>query len=151
MFSKRIVFDSGNLEKYSETVGYGLVDVSEIQKMSSTDSGAALKCGGWNVRRLVEIAHPDRDVVVYRIDVPEFGTYRVDVRIDGPASNVALFAGRRNLIDYGISIGTGEEYHRTFYQAVTPYIPALCSERCNDKCIFISLAGMSAGDLQISL
>ena len=173
MFSKRIVFDSGNHEKYNEAVGYGLVDVPEIQKQSRTDSEAALRCGGWNVRRLVDGAGAEsemedrqeklasgkgvegesrcRNVVVYRIDVPEFGTYRVDVKLAGAASKVTLFAGRRNLIDYGINVEAGAEYARTFYQAVTPYIPALCSERCNDKCIFISVAGVPNCGLQISV
>ncbi|MCR5558338.1 MAG: S-layer homology domain-containing protein [Butyrivibrio sp.] len=173
MFSKKIVFEAGSAAEYNETDGYGLVDVSGIQDGSRTDSEAALMCGGWNVRRLMDGAGAEpvmedrqeklasgkdvegesrcRNVVVYRIDVPEFGTYCVYVRIAGAASKLILFAGRRNLIDYGINVEAGAEYARTFYQAVTPYIPALCSERCNDKCIFISVAGGPNCGLQISV
>lgn len=134
------------------------VNIEKIQVESRTDSEAAIKCGGWNARRLLKGGeHKEensssekksgecpRDVVVYRIDVPEFGTYRVEVTISAGKENVrnlSLFAGRRNLIDYGISIDQGKEYTRNFYQAVTPYIPALCSERCNDRYIFVSIAG----------
>jgi lysophospholipase L1-like esterase len=135
-----------------------IVDVKKIQAESRTDSEAELKCGGWNVRRLLEcgegreeagsseakVGGCPRDVAVYRIDVPEFGTYKVEVAITAGkegVKNLALFAGRRNLIDYRVNIDAGKEYTRSFYQAVTPYIPALCSERCNDKCIFVSFAG----------
>ncbi len=140
----------------------------EYLPVSETDSVVALKNGGWNVRRLVaksgcnEINSaaeantecsdekgniPSRDVDVYRIDVPGEGTYKVELTLFAgkeKLENVSLFAGRRNLIDYGIGIEAGEEYSKVFYQAVTPYIPPLCSEPVIDKSIFISIAGLSS-------
>ena len=144
------------------------VNVEKIQSESRTDSEAALRCGGWNARRLLEHGESieeagsseqkaggcPRDVAVYKIDVPEFGTYKVDVTISAgkeAVKNLALFAGRRNLIDYGVSIDEGKDYIRTFYQAVIPYIPALCAERCNDKCILVSVACVTQVDLKITV
>lgn len=145
---------------YSKEKGYGYLELTkgitkcdgEYLPVSETDSVIALKNGGWNVRRLAEVACRDeigsmlyRNVDLYRIDVPEEGTYRVDLSIDAgkeDLKNLSVFAGRRNLIDYEVSIKAGEKYTRTFYQAVTPYIPPLCSEPVIDRCIFISIAGM---------
>ena len=90
-----------------------------------------------------------RDVVIIRKEVPEFGTYRVEVTItanEGDLNNLTLFAGRRNMIERGILISKGKTYKKTFYQAVTPYIPALSSKRNDDKCIFVSIAGLMDAD-----
>ena len=146
MFKKEIMFKDGYIEEYNRDCGYGSVAVRDIQEKNRTDSEAAIRCGGWNVRRLLDDQATDaiRDVSVYRVDVPEFGTYRLNVTITAEkedVENLFLFAGRRNLIDHGISIRRGKEYSRSFYQAVTPYIPALCSQRSDDKCIFISVTG----------
>ena len=161
---------------YSKEKGYGYLELTkgitkcdgEYLPVTETDSVIALKNGGWNVRRLAEAACRDeigskadstsacsakkgsmlhRNVDLYRIDVPEEGTYRVDLSINAgkeDLKNLSVFAGRRNLIDYEVSIKAGEKYTRTFYQAVTPYIPPLCSEPVIDRCIFISIAGMKS-------
>lgn len=161
---------------YLKEKGYGYLELTkgitkcdgEYLPVTETDSVIALKNGGWNVRRLAEAACRDeigsiaasnaacrvekdcmlyRNVDLYRIDVPEEGTYRVDLSINAgkeDLKNLSVFAGRRNLIDYEVSIKAGEKYTRTFYQAVTPYIPPLCSEPVIDRCIFISIAGMKS-------
>ena len=157
---------------YSKEKGYGYLELTkgitkcdgEYLPVSETDSVIALKNGGWNVRRLTEAACRNgigsiaasnaacrvkkdcmlyRNIDLYRIDVPEEGTYRVELSIHTGKErleNLSVFAGRRNLIDYGISIDAGEKYTKTFYQAVTPYIPPLCSEPVIDMGIFISIA-----------
>ena len=91
---------------YSKEKGYGYLELTkgitkcdgEYLPVSETDSVIALKNGGWNVRRLTEAACRNgigsiaasnaacrvkkdcmlyRNVDLYRIDVPEEGTYRV--------------------------------------------------------------------------
>ena len=128
--------------------------------VKDTDSYTALFNGGWNKRRLAEIgnsandADRNRNVVVYRFDVTEFGTYRVEVSIrafEKDLTNLSVFAGRRNMIDLNITVRKGEQYERSFYQAVFPYIPALSSKRIEDKCIYVSVAGVNASDLEKAL
>ncbi len=171
MFCNNIKVNTKESSYYSVENGFGIIDPLAIQNTAKTDSDAAIKCGGWNCRRLngpeanaceksvnikssnnsendeaanaTESAH-NRDVIILRVDVPEFGTYKVDVSIsvcDKDADNLTLFAGRRNMIADRFSVKRGESFDISFYQAVTPYIPALRSERCNDKCIFISVSG----------
>ena len=140
--------------------------LSNSTKEIHTDSELALQNGGWNYRRLVQnkVTGADidksknnadgeqlqqenvcRNVAILRKDVPEFGTYRVEVTITAKEENlqnITLFAGRRNMIERGIYIPKGTTYKKTFYQVVTPYIPALSSKRYEDKSVFISVAGI---------
>ena len=153
MFCKEFSLDIKNTDAYSADTGYGLIDLLTIQNASETDSDAALKCGGWNLRRLSEPII-DRNVAVFRIDVPEFGTYRIDASInarDSDSNNLTLFAGRRNMVANRFSVKKGKSFEISFYQAVTPYIPALRSERCNDKCIFLSVSGSDDLVMNISV
>ena len=181
MFCKDIKINTKDSSYYSNEIGYGLIDPFSIQKVSETDSDAALKCGGWNCRRLersdansCEISEnnnsnvcnqseikntsdtaaiKNRSVTIVRIDVPEFGTYKTTVSISAEegADNLTLFAGRRNMIADRFSVKRGRNFEISFYQAVTPYIPALRSERCEDKCIFISVSGSDELALDISI
>ncbi len=166
MFFRKIEIKGDEPIFYTQDAGYGIINVKEIQDACETDSDAALKCGGWNMRRLAgadDAAGDDsllkeesentagstdksRDVTVVRIDVPEFGTYRVNVILRSKNSDIekfSLFAGRRNMIFCNAFVKRAEEYVHSFYQAVTPYIPALRSKRSEEKCIFISFTGLS--------
>lgn len=126
-----------------------VVDKSDVENKYDTESEAALKNGGWNYRKFADISDYDidkrRGVTVFKSEVSEFGTYEVtvSVRTYGEDRDISLFAGRRNLIDGNIRLSEGEVYTKVFYQAVMPYIPALSSKRCNDKYIFVSMAGFS--------
>ncbi len=113
-----------------------------------TDSDAALYNGGWNKRRIEDGFSYDsrRKVTIFRADVPEFGTYRVEYivkAVDSDIENMTLFAGRRNMIDRGIRAKKGVTYKKVFHLAVFPYIPALRPDRCEDKAIFVSWTGIS--------
>ena len=118
------------------------------QNIKGTDGYVALKSGGWTNRRLGE-GSDQRNVRIFKFDVPEFGTYSVELVVkkgDSDIRNMAVFAGRRNMVGHKINLLEEKTYNRNFYVAVTPYIPALSSERCDDKNIFISLTGVSPED-----
>ncbi len=109
----------------------------------TTESEISLLSGGWNKRRLKTSfdygKEPEREVSLFKAQVPEFGTYKVEVTLRSGKDKVrglTLFAGRRNIVASDVCVdGT---FSNTFYVAVTPYIPALTSERNNDKNIFVS-------------
>ncbi len=135
---------------------FTIVRQEDIEDKYMTDAEAALKNGGWNYRKFEKITDQkkggedrERNVTVFRLEVPEFGTYEVTVTIKAGEGErkLTLFAGRRNLIDTDIILKSGETYRKTFYQAVTPYIPALSPRRCNDKFVFVSLAGVDSNEL----
>ncbi|WP_051196837.1 GDSL-type esterase/lipase family protein [Butyrivibrio sp. XBB1001] len=135
---------------------FTVVRQEDIEDKYMTDAEAALKNGGWNYRKFEKITDQEkggedreRNVTVFRLEVPEFGTYEVTVTIKAGEGErkLILFAGRRNLIDTDIILKSGETYRKTFYQAVTPYIPALSSRRCNDKFVFVSIAGVNSNEL----
>lgn len=136
---------------------FTIVRQRDIEDKYATDAEASLKNGGWNYRKFENITDQkkcgddkERSVTVFRQEVPEFGTYEVTVTIKAGEGErkLSLFAGRRNLIDADIRLGSQETYEKTFYQAVTPYIPALSSKRCNDKYVFVSIAGLSPCELE---
>lgn len=122
--------------------------------VQDTDSYKALLNGGWNKRRLINKDsickdNRNRNVVIKEYEVSEFGTYRVEVSILAGSKgffDLTLFAGRRNMIARNIDIKASSKYHKVFYQAVFPYIPALTAERLNDKKIYISVAGIDEAD-----
>lgn len=127
---------------------------------SSTDAELALKNGGWNDRRFeVEPEKEELDgrkVTVLRYEVSEFGTYKVTFELKPgkrDIENMTLFAGRRNMIEKNINVSAGrnESFKREFYVAVTPYIPALSPDRCNDKVIFVSYAGIGTEDSDVQV
>ena len=137
-------------------------------RVEDTDSYMALKNGGWNKRRLISCSdgersevqdpgfweHKNRNVVIKRYDVPDFGTYKLEVTISALShdlSDMTLFAGRRNMIERGIGIRKGEIFSISFYQAVFPYIPALTAKRLEDKAVYISIAGVDEADLDGAL
>ncbi len=147
---------------YSVEKGYGYWDPEMVKSLYGTDSEISLKSGGWNRRRLEESdEYSKRNVLIIKVDTPEFGTYRVDIRIAAvkfSVENMTLFAGRRNIIDNSVNITSqdntvGEVYQKTIYQAITPYIPALASKRCNDKNLFLSITGIGceADNLDIKI
>lgn len=122
--------------------------------VQDTDSYKALLNGGWNKRRLINKDsickdNRNRNVVIKEYEVSEFGTYRVEVSILAGSKgffDLTLFAGRRNMIARNIDIKASSKYHKVFYQAVFPYIPALTAKRLNDKKIYISVAGIDEAD-----
>ncbi len=125
----------------------GFITLSVDDKV--TDSELALLNGGWNKRRLIEDCEmPDennRDVKLFRAEVPEFGTYRVEFAIRAgqkDIENMTIFAGRRNMLAKSVYVRKKELYYKLFYLAVFPYIPALSSERRNDMSVYISIAGL---------
>lgn len=127
--------------------GYGTWEPHMARTHKPTASEEALKSGGWN-RRVFEdvVSIPDREVLIVKAQVPAFGTYKVKIRISSETRTVdklILFAGRREMIDSNVTINAGSAYEKEFCVAVTPYIPALSSERCEDKDIFISLTGIN--------
>lgn len=141
----------GTDDKYSNEKGFGLWEPVVSGGEYRTDSEVALFNGGWNKRRIHEGFSYDskRRVTIFKADVPEFGTYEVEVSVKAVKSdieNLTLFAGRRNMLDRGICIKEGETYAKVFYQAVFPYIPALTSKRQNDKEIYLSWTGIKSDD-----
>lgn len=144
-----------------ETIEFEKWNIKEIEDKYSTEGDVALRSGGWTYRKLdlsgeneagkdaggadSRCEQRNRSVVIFKASVATFGTYRVTVRISAGADNLnglTLFAGRRNLIDRNISIAAGEVYEKNFCQAVMPYIPALSSEICEEKSLFVSIAGL---------
>ncbi|MGI6106515.1 MAG: GDSL-type esterase/lipase family protein [Lachnospiraceae bacterium] len=137
---------------YTEAKGCGLVDPSRTA--GKTDSEKALHAGGWNARSRsgndgirtgngVFMQDP-RGVVICRIDVPEYGTYRVGAVLRAGKTAVSgayVFAGRRNLCAGPVSIPAGGAAECSFYTCVTPYIPALTPVPCLEKAVYVSVTG----------
>jgi lysophospholipase L1-like esterase len=145
-------------EFYAPERGYGLVDQKMVD--GETNNEKALNNGGWNLRSSfkgeyescfatvsdgVKIVY-DRQVLIYRIDVSEYGTYEVTVRgkADSDIRGMKIWTGRRNLVQDSMSLKEGEEYSKTFYTNVTPYIPALTSVPMMTKAIYICISGLGA-------
>lgn len=113
------------------------------KNIKDTDTWKALNNGGWTDRRLAgsyECDSSKRNIEVKKACVSEFGTYRVDLELVAKVNieNMTVFAGRRNMLEQNIKISAGGCFKRTFYIAVTPYIPALSVKRYEDKTIYIS-------------
>ena len=111
--------------------------------IKDTDTWKALNNGGWTNRRLKEGYKCDdckRAIAIKKVTVSEFGTYRVDLEFMAKDNirDMSLFAGRRNMVSRGIDLAKGEKYKKSFYIAVTPYIPALSAKRYDDKTIYVS-------------
>ena len=111
--------------------------------IKDTDTWKALNNGGWTNRRLKDNYKCDdckRVIAVKKVPVSEFGTYRVDLEFMAKDNirDMSLFAGRRNMVSRGINLAKGEKYKKSFYIAVTPYIPALSAKRYVDKTIYVS-------------
>ncbi len=146
MFIRNFTVAGSNPENtYSQEKGFGVFEPNMATTSQNTASEQALKSGGWNRREFEETnSFPDREVLIIKTRVPSFGTYSCKVRIsskDNDIENAMLFSGRRNLIDSSVSIKADEIYEKQFYTAVTPYIPGLSAQRCNDKDVFISITG----------
>ena len=112
------------------------------KNIRETESWEALNNGGWTRRRLESGQNfsSNRNINVEKLMVSEFGTYEVIVSITAKKdiTDMTLFAGRRNMIQQNIDIAAGESFCRSFFVAVTPYIPALSAKRYKDKTILIS-------------
>ncbi len=130
---------------YTAEKGFGFWEPEMAKVTAIVDHERALKSGGWVKRNFLEPVDPaGREVLIIKMDVPEFGTYSVNFSItalNDPIRNMTVFTSRRNMLDNRIELQKGKTYSRDFCIAVTPYIPALSSKRCNDKDIFISLSG----------
>lgn len=144
---------------FTEEQGYGFVDQGHLP--GNTKSEQALFSGGWNLRPSAQtewkhslIAAPegvriqmDRFVMIFKVLVPEEGTYRITVKINAGSEaipSMALFSGRRNLVERDICVPSGQSYEKSFLTYVAPYIPAMTSIPCTEKAIYISAVGQSA-------
>jgi lysophospholipase L1-like esterase len=159
MYSEDYSLTGGRLPLYSDGSGAGFIDLSKTE--GETEAYKSLAAGGWNLRRssVYSLAaslqaresgvfvKSSREVAVFRADVPEFGTYKIEVTLtaDAPVRNMSLFAGRRNLVNRGICLESGETFSRTFHVQITPYIPALTSVPKREAAVYISFTGQNAG------
>ncbi len=139
---------------YSKERGYGLFTPKMAVTTSGTAHEEALKSGGWNNRHFYEeVSDEGRQVQIIKVSVPSFDTYRVTVKlsaIDNDIENLTLFSSRRAMIARDISIPAGSTWEKTYHTAVTPFIPALSSVRCEDKDIFISYSGCNIDTQNLS-
>ncbi|MCR5108482.1 MAG: hypothetical protein K6B28_09995 [Lachnospiraceae bacterium] len=139
---------------YNEEKGFGFYDTGYASSSSLTLAERSLKNGGWFRRDLKEKTDvSDREVLIIKIPVREFGTYQIKLKIlalKEPVKKLSIFSMRRTILNNMLSLEPDKAYTRTFFVAVTPYIPAFSYKRCNDKDIFISLTGegliKSSGD-----
>ncbi|MBP3277568.1 MAG: hypothetical protein J6M44_01290 [Butyrivibrio sp.] len=144
---KKVINITGTYQDnlYTDERGYGFWEPEMAKVTSITDHERALKSGGWVKRDLMEDTDTTgRDVIIFKIAVPEFGTYSVDLKVGISKKNIenmSVFTSRRNMLDNRISIEPGGCYQRTFCVNVTPYIPALSSIPCDDRSIFVSFTG----------
>ena len=145
MFTLNFKLQETDNSLYSPERGYGFFEPEMADCLSGTAHEQALKSGGWNRRSFYEeVSDEGRRVRIIKITVPSFTTYKVTVRINALSkdiSNLTLFSSRRAMIARGIDIPGKGSYEKSFYTAVTPYIPALSSVRNNDKDIFVSFTG----------
>ncbi len=137
--------DSYKENLYTAERGYGFFEPEMAENISGIDHEQALKSGGWIRRHFYEpVVEPDRQVLIIKAAVPEFGTYKVCVLFtarEKSIENLILFSSRRAMIERDITIPAGGTHKAVYHTAVTPYIPALSAKRCNDRDIFISLTG----------
>lgn len=161
MFSKEYSFGLGQIEAesyFSNDKACGFVDLTA----ETTDSNEvkSLLAGRWSYRKSDEGALKnaftttengvkilrDRDLLIFRASVPEYGVYKVTATFsaeENPA-NLTIFTGRRNLVDRKVSVDAGQTYTRSFYTYVTPYIPAISSVPLEDKSVYLSFSGKDA-------
>ncbi|MCR4832025.1 MAG: rhamnogalacturonan acetylesterase [Butyrivibrio sp.] len=155
-----------NLDLYNAEKGYGIVDAPSVE--GKTDSEKSLFMGGWNLRKSAAgnnsdayittsdgvYITKDRYVLIFRVDVPNEGIYRVTIKVkasNGVISDMRIFAGRRNMIAHGIDIAENESYEKSFLTTVYPYIPAMTSIPNTQKAIYVSVAGQNAGISSIAV
>ena len=144
---KKVIRITGSYQEnlYTDAEGCGFWEPEMAQVTSITDHERALKSGGWVKRDLLEqVDTTGREVIIYRIAVPEPGTYSVDLRIDvtnHDIENMSVFTSRRNMLDNKVNIKAGKSYQRSFGVNVTPYIPALSSKPVEDLAIYVSFTG----------
>ncbi len=130
---------------FSSEKGYGFFAPEMISPALPTAHEEALKSGGWNRRQFLSpVCEPDREVLIIKASVPRFGTYRVTVKLtalEKDITDLTLFASRRAMIARDIKISSNDIYVKNFYSMVTPFIPALSSQRYDNRDIFISVTG----------
>ncbi len=145
MFTLNFKLQESDNSLYSPERGYGFFEPEMAEASSGTAHEEALKSGGWNRRHFYEeVPDEGRRVKIIKIPVPFFATFRVTVRITAlrrSIGSLTLFSSRRAMIARNVDIPAGSTYQKAFHTAVTPYIPALSSVRCNDKDIFVSFTG----------
>lgn len=144
---------------FSEETGFGFIHQENLP--GKTKSEQSIYSGGWNLRKNslndwksslhtckngVEIIS-ERFVMIFKILVPEEGSYQITLSShagDDGISDMALFTGRRNLVERNIKIAPNKSYTKCFMAFTAPYIPALTSIPCTEKAIYISLTGKHA-------
>ncbi len=161
MYKKIFTFGTNLISSvlFTEEQGYGFVDQEHLN--GKTKSEQALFSGGWNLRSsaqkewkqsLTAVSEgvriqSNRFVMIFKVLVPEEGSYRVTVKITAGAEGIPsmmLFSGRRNLIERDIQLAPNQSYEKSFLTYVAPYIPAMTSTPCTEKAIYISAAGKYA-------
>lgn len=163
MYSQTFLFGTKLIQSnnyFSEEIGHGFINFHSIT--GCTEAEKALQAGGWTLRKSAEAALEEfssttecgvtaiaeRAVLVYKIIVPNYGTYRISFKAIAPSNqpieHMDLYCGRRNLVEHNISVKAGETYTRNFYASVTAYIPALSSIPNTEKAIYISVCGLHA-------
>lgn len=163
MYSGTFLFGSNDITEsvlFTKEREYGFVDQEHLE--GKTRAEQAIYSGGWNLRPSAQgewksafvtttegvKIRTERFVLIFKVLVPEEGTYRVTVKTKaGPEKirNMMLFAGRRNLIERNIAIEPDTSYHKEFLTYVSPYIPSMTSVPCTEKAIYISITGQNAG------
>ena len=144
---KKIIKITGTYQEniYTKERGCGFWEPDMAETTSITDHERALKSGGWVKRDLLEDTDTTgREVIIFKISVPEYGTYSVELeaKVSKETSlNMTLFTSRRNMLDNRVYLDDKKSYRRTFNVSVTPYIPALSSIPCEEKAIFVSFTG----------
>jgi len=151
---------------FTEEQGFGFVDPSHLP--GSTKSEQALYLGGWNLRPSARKEWPDsliisptgvtvqidRFVMVFKILVPEEGSYRVTLKATAGTEGIEhmmLFSGRRNLMERDIFVAPGQSYQKSFLTYVAPYIPAMTHIPSTEKAIYISAVGKHATFSEITV
>ncbi len=131
--------------QYTPETGFGFWVPEMASNQSGIDHEQALKSGGWNRRHFYQtVSEPDRQVLIIKASVPDFGTYKVSLKLGAvrqTIENLTLFSSRRAMIARDITVEAGKAYEKSWHVAVTPFIPPLSSQRCLDRDIFISFSG----------
>ena len=87
---------------YTPEQDYGFFAPEMAVVTSGTAHEEALKSGGWNRRHFYkEVSDEGRQVHIVKITVPEFGTYKVTVRLTAltkDIGNLTLFSSRRAML-----------------------------------------------------
>lgn len=169
MFKKSFIFNTKNItfkNFYSKDKGYGFINLHTV--MGNTTSEKSLYGGGWTLSNASPqeyetyaktyqngiITSDKRNVIIFKVDVPENGSYKVSMKInttDYAISNMTIFCGRRNVVKRNISIQENDSFSIDFYTYVSPYYPSMSSVISDEKAIYISFTGNNATLSELSI